>query len=190
MDAELNWKYFQNESCYYKSNSIHICMYPTYSFPHLVKRIRVSWFCRSPGTKTSRNWSQVLAMHEAVTISIEASPESSHFPVAWPGLTPEGRRSACVKQSSGTRRQGQGSGNQETSTAASPTPRHPSRQPGAAPIGSGREGGLCSCEGQNRPSTLALTLADGPRTRATTLSFLVVPSHERERIVTMFLMQR
>ena len=70
------------------------------------------------------------------------------------------------------------------------TPRHPSRQPGAAPIGSGREGGLCSCEGQNRPSTLALTLADGPRTRATTLSFLVVPSHERERIVTMFLMQR
>ena len=48
--------------------------------------------------------------------SVEASPESSHFPVAWPGLTPEGRRSACVKQSSGTRRQGQGSGNQETST--------------------------------------------------------------------------
>ena len=66
----------------------------------------------------------------------------------------------------------------------------PPEQPGAAPIGSGREGGLCSCEGQNRPSTLALTLADGPRTRATTLSFLVVPSHERERIVTMFLMQR
>ena len=43
---------------------------------------------------------------------------------------------------------------------------------------------------RGRASTLALTLADGPRTRATTLSFLVVPSHERERIVTMFLMQR
>lgn len=73
--------------------------------------------------------------------SVEASPESSHFPVAWPGLTPEGRRSACVKQSSGTRRQGQGSGNQETSTAASPTPRHPSspEQPRLARAG-------CSCE--------------------------------------------
>ena len=139
MYAEPNWKCFQNESCYQKSNANH--MYPTYSFPYLVKRIRVSWFCRSPGTKTSRNWSQVLAMHEAVTISIEASPESSHFPVAWPGLTPEGRRSACVKQSSGTRRQGQGSGNQETSTAASPTPRHPSspEQPRLARAG-------CSCE--------------------------------------------
>ena len=73
--------------------------------------------------------------------SVEASPGSSHFPVAWPGLTPEGRRSACVKQSSGTRRQGQGSGNQETSTAASPTPRHPSspEQPRLARAG-------CSCE--------------------------------------------
>ena len=113
-------------------------MYPTYLFPHLVKRIRVSWFCRSPGTKTSRNWSQVLAMHEAVTISIEASPESSHFPVAWPGLTPEGRRSACVKQSSGTRRQGQGSGNQETSTPPASRAGSP-EQPRLAQAG--REGG-------------------------------------------------
>ena len=59
--------------------------------------------------------------------------------LTWPD--PGGRRSACVKQSSGTRRQGQGSGNQETSTAASPTPRHPSspEQPRLARAG-------CSCE--------------------------------------------
>ena len=111
--------------------------------------------------------------------SVEASPESSHFPVAWPGLTPEGGAVRVWNRVQGHAAKARAL---ETRKPLLPPPPPPAtRAARSSPDWLGQAAAA---------STLALTLADGPRTRATTLSFLVVPSHERERIVTMFLMQR